>query len=207
MGVYHCFRCGAKGRCDKSGTEAPKKSASDLDLFSMRVGDTGKYWEYLRSRGVPDFIILKYFKWSPQLPNRVINTISKNGRTIVLNARTIVDDDPKYITYGPKSKHLYRGDEYEDFVVLTEGTFDALATPHGVCTFGKGISEEQVRLLLRFRKVYIAYDSDAFKEAQDTADRLNSTRLTTAVVIRLPKGKDPASLGYKVMGGLLKQYG
>lgn len=71
-------------------------------------------------------------------------------------------------------------------VIITEGLFDAIAvtkklnlfddnTIRAVCTFGKKISETQIKKLLakKIRKVILLYDYDALKDIRHYASLLN----------------------------------
>lgn len=71
-------------------------------------------------------------------------------------------------------------------VIITEGLFDAIAvtkklnlfddnTIRAVCTFGKKISEPQIKKLLakKIRKVILLYDYDALKDIRHYASLLN----------------------------------
>lgn len=76
---------------------------------------------------------------------------------------------PKYITNGRPSTVLYNfwRARSSDLLVVCEGVFDAIrvGTQHGVCTFGKTMSDRQADLiengfLTRGGRVVFAYDPD-----------------------------------------------
>ena len=109
--------------------------------------------------------------------NRVIYPIiGISGKVIGFGARTIGDDNPKYINTGDteiynKRKNLYglylvKNEKLSD-LVMVEGYMDVIGLyqagiHNAVASLGTALTEQQARLLKRYvETVYIAYDGDA----------------------------------------------
>jgi DNA-directed RNA polymerase subunit RPC12/RpoP len=213
-GVYHCVRCNSSGKLDPdellvggSPSKATKMREIDLFTFNILTEDSLKIMNYCLPRlGGNKDKVMQYVRWSPVLPKRAIFPLWSEGKVQCINARTILKDHtPKYRTYGPKSKFIYRLDEVESWAVLTEGPFDALNTPHGVCTFGCSISDVQIYMLLsKYLHIYVALDPEAKREQEKLIERLEKSIIVYP--IDLPEGEDPASLGFKKMERILYEY-
>lgn len=86
-------------------------------------------------------------------------------------------------------------------VVIVEGVFDALGLlRYGVaalCTFGKSISEKQVRILEEIRpvEVILMWDADAWKEITRAADKLMVAFPKVSVVDTSAPGKKKIDAG------------
>lgn len=89
------------------------------------------------------------------------------------------------------------------YVVIGEGPLDAMVASrwtgrNAVCTYGKGVSPDQIiRLAEELPQVqvyYVALDPDAPREGAHLASRL-SARYKQVRLVSMPEGQDPASLG------------
>lgn len=206
MKVYHCWKCGAKGRWKGklllSGKTSRKLDPAAFDLlgFDIETPESKVIFKYLLGRGLIPDEILKEVRWSPQMKLRAIFPVYVDGEIKVFNARAVrKDDKPKYVTAGSKEKYVYRFDLFDSWSTLTEGPLDAHSSPHGIATFGKGISEYQLRLIAsKFSTVFVAYDPDAPKARHDTYYALKDAGVDTYLVY-LPKGYDPNKLGLAEM--------
>ena len=115
-------------------------------------------------------------------------------------ARTIwKNTDPKYINASGMEKKtiLYNYDNAfkHKNLIIVEGIFDAVRVglDRAIASFGKAISEEQIRLIALgdFDRVILLLDPDAKKEGESSARKL-STNFNT--YIGLLSEKDPAEM-------------
>ena len=93
---------------------------------------------------------------------------------------------PKYFTAPgvEKGRILFNVDwaVHSDTVVVTEGAFDAMAVGLcGIATFGKNVTDEQVKLLSRWRLVVLLLDPDAKDEQEKLARRFPNDTLVVPV--------------------------
>ncbi len=149
----------------------------------------GKYavkgLEYLESRGIDKAMALKYgIRYHP-VQRRVCFPIESQGKLYGWQARAIYNDvgetedgEPieviKALTFPTgikKAQLLMFADNLIgcDHAIVCEGPVDALKADlcgGNVCTLGKGVSAEQIRLLRNsgVSKLYLALDPDAFAE-------------------------------------------
>lgn len=118
----------------------------------------------------------------------VFFTFDENRKPIYWNTRSI-EPEPFIKSFNAPSKP----GEYSknntvfnlnnvlnaDKIVVHEGVFNSFMTPGcGVATFGKKITEEQVKLILQAAKkgnkpIYLFLDTDAWKEMIDTANMIH----------------------------------
>jgi len=107
---------------------------------------------------------------------------------------------PKYWTGrgGHKSQWLYGLDDAigMPFVIIVEGATSVWRLGSGaVALLGKSASHWQIELIEKhWRKAIIALDPDAWSAALDVRDLLARRRIGT-VLLRLPDGTDPDSVG------------
>lgn len=131
----------------------------------------------------------------------VFFTFDEKRKPLYWNTRSI-ERDPFIKSFNAPS----REDEYSknntifnlnnvhnaDKVVVHEGVFNSFMTPGcGVATFGKKVTEDQVKLLLAVAKgkpIYLFLDTDAWKEMIATANVIHSI--------------DPSQIVYFVYSGL-----
>jgi hypothetical protein len=167
--------------------------------------------DYLHGRGYTDDEIRRlhpgYTEAAPargeiDCRGRVIVPVVVQGQVVYWQARTWGSLEPKAI--GPRlaageSKWLWGIDEIPigSWVVITEGIFDALATPHGVAGLGTALTDAQIQLLVSRlpRRVLLMYDPD---DAGIGASLRNAARLQDRWIgeicrVTLPPGRDPGS--------------
>jgi len=89
-------------------------------------------------------------------------------------------------------------------VVLCEGIFDAIAIGiNAIPLMGKSITSLlRMKLLHYGQPTYIALDEDAYMDAVESANDLIDQGLEIYIV-KIPKGEDPGSLGFKKMQQLI----
>lgn len=209
----HCFRCGAVGPPPDPNSflptevKAAKLKVEQIDLFSFDIinSESRRIYSYLRGR-LPEQAI-KEVRWSPQLPYRAVFPIYNKGKLVTVNARSIDDTQPTYITYGDRKHFVYRLDKVLGcpYMVFTEGPFDALNSPNGIATFGTGVSLEQKEAILKAAPplLFIACDPDARKEQGELLEYFhNSGRRVCGINL---KG-DPADEGLARMTRITERY-
>lgn len=171
---------------------------------------------YLRNRGMNDSLIAEYklgFCFSGEYANRIIIPYYENGELLFYTGRDFTDSlDPKYLNVSWERKHFFFNYERVvsrngyDFIVIVEGPFDVLSMPeHAVCLLGKAkeLSEEQVKLLKKFKRIYIALDNDATKDSYALCMNIRK-KFSAVYTVVLPEGSDPGILKEK-MYDLLKE--
>jgi hypothetical protein len=209
----HCFRCGAVGPPPDPNSflpveaKAAKLKVEQIDLFDFKImnSESRCIYSYLRGR-LPEQAI-KEVRWSPQLPRRAVFPIYDKGKLVTVNARSIDDTQPTYITYGDRKHYVYRLDKVlgSPYVVFTEGPFDALNSPNGIATFGTGVSLEQKEAILKAAPpiLFIALDPDAQEEQRGLVDYFSCNGLRV-VGIRLVT--DPADTGLVPMSCWIERF-
>ena len=205
--VQYCYRCGFRGRWDGAmlpTDEAgkPPKEMREIELYSFNIEgkDHRELVDYLKGR-LPWDVVLAKLRWSPQLPKRVVFPVWSGEDLVMWQARTVEEGvRPKYLSSGRKSEVVYGFEDAEDYCTLTEGPFDALSSPNGVCVFGKDISEIQHRLLTsKFRTIYWALDPDTQGSKREEALKESLKQLVEVIDVPLEEGVDPADLGMEEM--------
>ena len=116
--------------------------------------------------------------------NRIIIPFRVGNVVIYYQARAIYNDHPKYLNppadAGVKSSDvLYPYDEDADYVVVTEGPFDAISLQLGgvnaTCTMGCSVSHAQADILSTFKgRIIVGYDNDS--AGQEGLERFEQLR-------------------------------
>ncbi len=220
-GAFHCWKCGWSGRIssnekilrflkNKRTNNKNEKSAEekeDKNLYDNEYTDLGTLpkthmaIKYLEKRGITINVCKQVggsYCYRGFLSGRIVFPV-KIGETLVcLQGRTVYGREPKYLTLGKKKLALFGTkmlSEYDSFVILLEGIFDALKVPDcGVAILGKMLSEEQVRILstlLMVRTIFIMFDADAKSYTEAAVNRLRNYFQVTPIYLR--KG-DPGDL-------------
>ena len=216
--VCHCKRCGWSGIWDR-GTILPdlnkpnlSNKLSKVELFKFSLRPTGmngieRLYLYCLDR-LPQQTVDRFIRWSPDLQTRVFFPVWDGGKVIAWNARTIEQGiTPRYLTWGNISTCIYNSENVADWAVLTEGPFDALTSPHGICTFGKNISSLQFDLMVsKYNRIYWAFDKDTANDKKLKETKQKMRRFIEVVDLDLPQ-KDPNSIGVEGMIRLLKERG
>jgi predicted RNA-binding Zn-ribbon protein involved in translation (DUF1610 family) len=135
-------------------------------------------------------------KWS----NRIFIPSLANGVPVYWVARSMNPNaTSKYLTPVDIDKKFYLFNFQEvkkySYVVITEGVFDAIAAGiNATALFGKHASESQIQQLVsaNFDNYLICLDSDARKDAEQLANRLDAHK-KSVYMVSLPQGKDPAT--------------
>ena len=92
-------------------------------------------------------------------------------------------------------------------IVLVEGAFDAIAVKrNAIPLFGKTIPDILKKRIIehKVKTIYICLDSDAKKQALDTAEYFMTNGIDVYLV-DLPDDKDPAELGFRYIQELINR--
>jgi len=142
----------------------------------------------------------------PLVTGRIVVPIHMNGQMVGWQARPPYDADwkairqPKYYNCPGTNKRLMlyglQQAEYSPFCTVVEGVTDVWKLGAGaVCVLGCTMSPQQAAWInSRWSVAFIALDSDATKKAEDTKRILEQSGNTTAVVVPMPAGLDPATM-------------
>lgn len=177
---------------------------------------------YLQKRGIGMDKIQEYhlhYTHFGRFAGRVIFPIYENGRMVSYVGRTINPKaspkvlNPTKAEANSPSRYLYNYDRARFYpaLVLTEGTFDCITTGvvdyryGAVATFGKKLTQEQIRIIFQssFKEILFAWDlrdavPDIVKYAQEFIG------FYPVRVVLLPGEKDPNDLGYEEMANLIR---
>lgn len=222
-GLYHCFRCGFKGKLKhvKYRLKDLNKSSSQENYSSS---DTVVLFPYTRrelidvelaaliSRGITLDDIRKYHICGGgvdgriQIPNFVLGSLTDICCSWQYDKSKVNDFSPKYLnTLGAdKSKilfNLHNIPENVSQIILCEGIFNAItAGENAVASFGCHLSRYQAKLLVdkKPRSILIAYDNDTpgvvgAMEAMRTIRGLDY--IGSIYYVYLPQGKDVNDMG------------
>ena len=146
-----------------------------------------------------------------KLAHRLLIPVYHHGDMLGLLGRALYDElTPKYWAAGPLNRTLYGIEHIQagDSVLLVEGVFDQWRCGKGaVASFGKKLSAEQRRLLVRARpsRVFFCWDEDAFWQVEDVARELASLGVSVRKVEMVEKKQDPDLLGREKMLALCRQ--
>jgi len=142
---------------------------------------------------------------------RIVVPVYHLGSLVNWVARAISATNPKKVLTPPGNEQYSYVFNLEkiwghDTAVVTEGVFDCLAAGNkAVATFGKKITDTQVNVLIDagVRHLILTWDSDAQQEIWDNFNQLRMA-FDSVLVVELPTGADPASIGHNGMVELLK---
>lgn len=169
------------------------------------------YHPYLETRGIDFDTAVELQIGYDERANRIVIPVWHKGQLVGWQKRSIPEGDwpatkpppgqgyiPKYLNPPgfPKHQVLYNLDRVESrgerTIILVESPFsvikaEALGIPNTVATFGASPSDEQLRQLRKFDKVYIWYDDDdaGYRGASLAIDGLLHY---TNVILVLPDG-------------------
>ncbi len=130
---------------------------------------------YLKGRGIVGALLDRftfYVSNDTESPiyNRLVIPFIKDNLFYFYQARALFNEVPKYLTPpsadGVKgSDILYPFDETKDYLIITEGPFDAISLSihdlNATCTMGSSPSLQQGEIIKQFKgNVILAYDND-----------------------------------------------
>ena len=144
----------------------------------------------------------------------MIPIFDSQGRAIAFGSRTLGNEQPKYLNSPDtplfeKGKTLFALDRakqaiiQQDLAIVVEGYFDAIALHAAsinnvVACLGTALSQEQIKLLLRYsesKQIIFNFDADqaGIKATQRAIEEINSLVYSGQVnlkILNLPEGKD-----------------
>ena len=168
-------------------------------------------WDYLINRGITPDLISYYnirvsgLKDDPKLYGRIVipNRIYSKNWTDVYVARSYIGDSVRY--KNPKSSrahelvfNLHNIEVGIPSLIINEGVINSIiAGRNSIATFGKHVSNEQLRLILEKRpdNIYVSLDTDAYDLALKLCQRITQISKVKVHLVELPDGKDASDLG------------
>lgn len=164
-------------------------------------GETIKWYhrKYLEQRRYdPDELIQKYHITGTApgstYGKRIYFPIIYKNEIVSYQGRSI-DKNPylKYLTAEPEKEKVFHkhilfnyDNATSDFIVLTEGLFDALRLGDGACaTFGTNFMREQLLLLRPYNRIFLLYDNEFFAQQKAVKAIQNITNICTGSVYQI----------------------
>jgi hypothetical protein len=194
----------AQIRAMKKGPRDAGMKCAELPEWYCGVVPGSSAYEYLTGRGLSqeDIELYKIGQGSGERTGWVLlPTFDEDGKCEFWVSRSTTEKrylNPKI----PRKWHvgyLNIAKKYSpDMVILCEGAFSAIAAgKDAVCTYGKFVTDEQVRRIHHagFKEIVIALDPDASEEALDTVGKCIRIGFPKVSYIELPRGFDPADIG------------
>lgn len=146
--------------------------------------------------------------------NRIILPIYYNNRLVTFSSIDIADNSKLRYKHLSEEKSIYHCKELlygmdqiinYDVVLVVEGFFDkARIGQNCVATMGTVVTEHQLQLLTKFKKVILVFDGDAAGRENSKRIADNLSVFTEVNVIFLPFNSDPDSLEYSDIKELQK---
>lgn len=190
-------------------TEHPEK----IEMIGEELRSVHK--KYLKARNFsPEELMEKYHLTgtitSPApYKYRLIVPIFHSGKLISFQGRDVTgEQELRWKGLSPEKsvmnyKHTLYGlsNTSLDQVGVVEGIADQWRMGDGfVATFGTAMTNQQIKLLSRFKKVFLLYDPDAFDKSQQYAKHIkaiNPRAVVEYIDMEIPQGSDPAELNEK----------
>ena len=206
--LYSLIKPGTKQKEQFQTLSLPKEFISlsnTHDLDKITTIESKHAFKFLKTRGITEDDIIKYnigFCAEGNFNHRIIvPSYDTNGELNYFVTRTYLPDDPQKYKNPPVGKNTIGWEYYINWdvpIVLVEGIFDALTIKRNVIPlFGKTISEELMKKIVgsQVKKVYIALDNDALKEAIKHCEKLMSYGKEVYLVEL--DGKDANEIGFE----------
>lgn len=218
FGLAYCFRCQFKSFLSTStsksgrkhvhvwfGSDAPDPQQPIEEELKLPTGCVPlvpemSAYEYVIGRGITsddiNYYDLKYFR------GRVVFPDYLDGKLVYWVGRSTTGREPKYKNCrAPRADKLYNLGRFlrlnHRTLVVVEGPISAISAGRdAVATYGKGFSDEQVRLMrnMRLERIFVALDPDAKRDALHLASALCNF-VPEVYLVNLPPREDPNSLG------------
>ena len=210
--LFFCQRCNHAGLWDDDmppiELSEPSAKFDKVELFKFNElimsEDKDKVLKYALSR-LPEEIVLKETMWSSDMPTRLFFPIFVKDNIVTWQARSIVNANPKYISWGKVSEYVYNI-KSTDWAVLCEGPINALSCPNGIAIFGKSLSGIQEFMIVSvYKKIYLALDYGTDKEREKIKNKLK--RYIEVIDIKFEDKRDINDLGYDYISDKLRSLG
>ena len=166
---------------------------------------------YLNMRGLDDQTIEEFdirFCYQGSYSGRVVVPCYYEGSLVTFVARDLFDtSDRKYLnpTGNKQSDFFFNFDDVDgDFIVVTEGVFDAISvskvTP-AVASFGKSLSRRQISMLNQFEKVIFYWDKDAYPQVENYCKKIQAECFVVLHSDGKDAGERSAEQNFELMRG------
>ena len=168
---------------------------------------------YLKKRNISEDDILKYnmgyCEYGPYADRIVIPSYNSKGILNYFTSRTFKEDTFQTYKNPDTSRNIIPFEMFINWdlpVILCEGPFDAIAIKRNVIPLlGKNIQSSLMKKLVssKVKKIYIALDNDAIKQALKFCEELLNEG-KEVYLVELP-GKDPSEMGFKEFTKLVQK--
>ena len=168
---------------------------------------------YLKRRNINEDDILKYnigyCEYGPYADRIVIPSYNSKGILNYFTSRTFKEDTFQTYKNPDTSRNIIPFEMFINWdlpVILCEGPFDAIAIKRNVIPLlGKNIQSNLMKKLVssKVKKIYIALDTDAIKQALKFCEELLNEG-KEVYLVELP-GKDPSEMGFKEFTKLVQK--
>ena len=168
---------------------------------------------YLKRRNINKDDILKYnigyCEYGPYADRIVIPSYNSKGILNYLTSRTFKEDTFQTYKNPDTSRNIIPFEMFINWdlpIILCEGPFDAIAIKRNVIPLlGKNIQSNLMKKLVssKVKKIYIALDTDAIKQALKFCEELLNEG-KEVYLVELP-GKDPSEMGFKEFTKLVQK--
>lgn len=168
---------------------------------------------YLKKRNISEDDILKYnmgyCEYGPYADRIVIPSYNSKGILNYFTSRTFKEDTFQTYKNPDTSRNIIPFEMFINWdlpVILCEGPFDAIAIKRNVIPLlGKNIQSNLMKKLVssKVKKIYIALDNDAIKQALKFCEELLNEG-KEVYLVELP-GKDPSEMGFKEFTKLVQK--
>ena len=168
---------------------------------------------YLKRRNINKDDILKYnigyCEYGPYANRIVIPSYNSKGILNYFTSRTFKEDTFQTYKNPDTSRNIIPFEMFINWdlpIILCEGPFDAIAIKRNVIPLlGKNIQSNLMKKLVssKVKKIYIALDTDAIKQALKFCEELLNEG-KEVYLVELP-GKDPSEMGFKEFTKLVQK--
>ena len=198
------------------------QTVSKIDMIGEELKK--KHIKYLENRGFDvDYLINKYkitgtLNYPFEFKYRVIVPIFYKGRLVSYQGRDITGkSDLRWNGLSPSEsvipyKYIFYAMQYSNYeqVGIVEGIMDQWKMGDGfICSFGTALTTKQLKLLLKYKRIFFLFDPGALDKAQKYAKILSSIKKDIEVeYIDLELGKkDPGDLNRDEVKHIRKELG
>ena len=168
---------------------------------------------YLKRRNINEDDILKYnigyCEYGSYADRIVIPSYNSKGILNYFTSRTFKEDTFQTYKNPDTSRNIIPFEMFINWdlpIILCEGPFDAIAIKRNVIPLlGKNIQSNLMKKLVssKVKKIYIALDTDAIKQALKFCEELLNEG-KEVYLVELP-GKDPSEMGFKEFTKLIQK--
>ena len=150
-----------------------------------------------------------YCEYGPYADRIVIPSYNSKGILNYFTSRTFKEDTFQTYKNPDTSRNIIPFEMFINWdlpVILCEGPFDAIAIKRNVIPLlGKNIQSNLMKKLVssKVKKIYIALDNDALKQALKFCEELLNEG-KEVYLVELP-GKDPSEMGFKEFTKLVQK--